>query len=229
MRFRALGSSMLEAARSLLSLGPVRSLRAVLLRPCRRDLVSAVRWSLVVILLTGLPGLGFAGTVLERTLAFVNKKPVLQSDVALAMALLQIEEGAALDRTIDEVLMYDEASRLVSDALPDEEVNAAAETLREKAGPTFSAAALRRKAITQLTISKYIDLRLRPLVRIEDAEVRRKFNERVAVDPLAPAFNLVAQSIREALEARALDQQIEEWVASLRRREPVRRVLPRAR
>lgn len=184
---------------------------------------------LLVILLTSLSGLGFAGTVLERTLAFVNKKPVLQSDVALAMALLQIEEGAALDRTIDEVLMYDEASRLVSDALPDEEVNAAAETLREKAGPTFSAAALRRKAITQLTISKYIDLRLRPLVRIEDAEVRRKFNERVAVDPLAPAFNLVAQSIREALEARALDQQIEEWVASLRRREPVRRVLPRAR
>jgi hypothetical protein len=37
----------------------------------------------------------------------------------------------------------------------------------------------------------------------------------------------VADAIRESLESRALDQKIEEWVASLRRRGEIRRVAAR--
>lgn len=170
-----------------------------------------------------------AGDIVERTVAFVNTQPVLLSEVALTRALLELDESAAIERTIEEVLMYGEAVRLVSEALPEEEVSKAFATLREKAGDGFAKAALRRKAIAQLTIAKYIDLRLRPLIRIEDAEVRRTFNERLANDPLAPVFNLVAQSIRETLERRSLDQRIEEWVASLRVREAVRRTPVRGR
>ena len=54
----------------------------------------------------------------------------------------------------------------------------------------------------------------------------------LSVLPLAAAFwgfSQVAESIREALERRSLDQKIEEWVASLRRREAVRRPPPRSR
>jgi hypothetical protein len=167
------------------------------------------------------------GEVVERTVAFVNKKPVLLSDVVLTRALLELDENEAIERSIDEVLMYEEASRLVTDPPSEEAVANAVKALVEKAGTAFSPAALHRKAQTQLTISQYIELRLRPLVRIDDDEVRRKFNERAASDPLAPAFSLVAPSIRETLERRALDEKIEEWVASLRRREGVRRVAPR--
>ena len=168
-----------------------------------------------------------AATLVERTLAFVNKKPVLLSDVELTRALLKLEEKEAIERAIDEVLMFEEATRLVTETLPEEAVAKAVVSLREKAGPGFTDAALRRKAVAQLAISSYIDLRLRPQVRVEDEAVRRAFNDRVARDPETPLFNLVADAIRESLESRALDEKIEEWIAALRRREEIRRVAPR--
>ena len=169
----------------------------------------------------------FAGTVIERTMAFVHKRPVLLSDVELTRTLLKLDEAEAVERTIDEFLMFDEASRLITQSPAEEVVVRGRQDLQAKAGPGFSFAALRRKALVQLAIANYIDLRLRPQVRVEDAEVRRVFNERVVNDPEPPPFNLVADAIRESLEQRSLDQKIEEWVASLRRREEVRRVTPR--
>jgi len=169
----------------------------------------------------------FAGTVVERTVAFVNKKPVLLSDVELTKALLKLDEKEAAERAIDEALMFEEASRLVTEPPPEDVVAPAVLSLREKAGPGFTEAALRRKALVQLAISNYIELRLRPQVRVEDEAVRQAFNQRVARDPQTPLFALVADAIRESLESRALDQKIEEWVASLRRRGEIRRVAPR--
>jgi len=164
-----------------------------------------------------------AGTIVERTVAFVNKKPVLLSDVELTKALLKLDENEAVERAIDEALMFEDASRLVTEPLPEETVAPAVASLKEKAGPGFTAMALRRKALVQLAISNYIELRLRPQVRVEDDAVREVFNERVARDPQSPPFILVADAIRESLESRALDQKIEEWVASLRRRGEIRR------
>lgn len=168
-----------------------------------------------------------AGTIVERTLAFVNKKPVLLSDVALTKALLQLDEKDALERTIEEVMMYEEALRLLSEPPPPETLEAAVLALREKAGPGFSTPALTRKAVTQLAIKSYIDIRLRPLVRVDDADIRKVFNDRLATAALPEAFSVVAPEIRDQLQRRALDQRIEEWVASLRRREEVRRPPPR--
>jgi hypothetical protein len=165
-----------------------------------------------------------AGTLVERTLAFINRKPVLLSEVALTRALLKLDEAEAVERTIDESLMFEEASRLVAQSPPEAVVVRAMQELQEKAGSGFSFAALRRKALIQLAIATYIDLRLRPQVRVEDAEVRRVFAERTANDPEAPTFDLVADAIRDSLEQRSLDQKIEEWVASLRRRGEIRRV-----
>jgi len=185
----------------------------------------------VLLLSAGLLALGagsaFAATLVERTMAFVNKRPVLLSDVTLTRALLKLGEAEAVERAIDESLMFEEASRLVTQTPPEEAVARAILDLEAKAGLGFSAVALRRKAVVQLAIANYIELRLRPQVRVEDGEVRRVFNERVVNDPEPPPFNLVADAIRESLEQRALDQKIEEWVASLRRREEVRRVTPR--
>ena len=164
-----------------------------------------------------------AGTVVERTLAFVNRRPILLSEVQLTRALLALEEKEALERTIDEVMMFEEASRLLSEAPPPENLAVAIETLREKAGPGFPEAALRRKALAQIAIASYIDVRLRPLIRVDDTEVRKIFNERLAKEVPPPSFTVASAEIRELLERRALDQKIEEWVLSLRRREEVRR------
>lgn len=189
----------------------------------------AGRLILVVALLASPMGArsALAGTVVERTVAFVNKKPVLLSDVELTRALLKLDEKEATERAIDEVLMFEEASRLVTETPTEEVVQRAVLSLQEKAGPGFTPLALRRKALVQLAIAGYIEQRLRPQVRVEDEAVRTAFNERVARDPQTPQFNLVADAIRESLESQALDQKIEEWVASLRRREEIRRVPPR--
>jgi hypothetical protein len=168
-----------------------------------------------------------AGTLIERTLAFINKKPILYSDVMLTRELLQLEEADALERTIDESLMFDEASRLLNDSPSEDTIARAMLALQEKAGTGFTRPALRRKALVQLAISNYIDQRLRSLVRVEDAEVRRVFNEKVVNDPQPPAFSLLAPSIRELLERRDLDQRIEEWVGALRSRAEIRRPSPR--
>jgi hypothetical protein len=169
----------------------------------------------------------FPGTIVERTVAFVNKKPVLLSDVELTKVLLKLDEKEATQSAIDETLMFEDASRLVTETLPEEMVTRAVRSLKEKAGPGFTEAALRRKALVQLAISNYIELRLRPQVRVEDEAVRQAFNDRVAKDPQTPLFALLADAIRESLESRALDQKIEEWVAGLRVREEIRRVAPR--
>lgn len=168
-----------------------------------------------------------AGTITERVVAFVGKTPVLLSDVALARALLKLDEKEATERAIDEVLMFEEASRLTTESIPEADIVRAISDLKERAGAGFPPAALRRKALVQLAISNYIELRLRPQIRVEDEAVRQVFNERVARDPEPPPFALVADAIRESLESKALDQKIEEWVASLRRREDIRRVAPR--
>jgi hypothetical protein len=140
---------------------------------------------------------------------------------------LQLAEGESLERTIDEALMFDEASRLLDDSPSEDMIARAVFALQEKTGTGFTRPALRRKALVQLAISNYIDQRLRSLVRVEDAEVRRVFNQRVVNDPQPPAFSLVAPSIRELLERQALDQKIEEWVGALRSRAEIRRPSPR--
>lgn len=167
------------------------------------------------------PALG--GTVVERTLAFVNLRPILLSEVQLTRSLLSLDEKEGLERTIDEVMMFEEASRLLSDAPPPDNLPAAIATLREIAGPDFPEAALRRKALAQIAIASYIDLRLRPLIRVDDAEVRRIFNERLANEVPPPSFTVASVEIKELLTRQALDRRIEEWVTSLRRREEVRR------
>ena len=126
--------------------------------------------------LSAYPPAASAGALVERTVAFVNKRPVLLSDVELTRTLLGIDGPEALEQTIDEVLMFEEASRLLSEPAAAETVESAVRALREKAGHGFTEAALRRKARVQLAIANYIQIRLRPLVRVDDAEVRKVFN-----------------------------------------------------
>ena len=177
----------------------------------------------VVIALSGIAPRSIAGTLIEKTLAFVNKTPVLLSDVQLTEVLLSLAAGPALERTIDERLMFEEARRLINQAPSETATTTAVDSLRTKTGPGFTREALVRKARIQLAISNYIDVRLAPLVRVEDGEVRRVFNEMVVSQEAPPSFDSVAKEIRAALERKSLDQKIEEWVATLRTRAEIRR------
>ena len=81
-------------------------------------------------------------------------------------------------RSIDERLMYLEASRLPqAEVLAEEEQRAPQELLerRPELGDSVSAADLRRIVGRQIAILKYVEFRFRPQLRVSDQEVRAAF------------------------------------------------------
>ena len=127
--------------------------------------------------------------VIERILAVVDRRPVLLSEVVAMGRLKGLGEAAALEATLDEILMYQEASRLPQASLSSEEEERAYRSLAERGvslGITESE--MRRLARRQSAILKYVDFRFRPQVRETD----------------------------EGLAERAVSEKIEAWIADLR-------------
>jgi hypothetical protein len=62
---------------------------------------------------------------------------------------------------------------------------------------------------------------------VDEAAVRKAFNERLVNDPDPPVFSQVASALRDSLEGRALDEKIEEWVSDLRMHADIRRPIAR--
>ena len=164
------------------------------------------------------------GTTIERVMAVVDGRPLLQSDVSDLARVRGLDAEAALAAAIDERLMYQEATHLTqTEVLADEEERALAALVERK--PALPAevgeAGLRRILKRQITILKYVEFRFRPQLRVSDQEVRAAFES----DPAAgESFEAEKDRIRERLERRALDERIEAWVRELRGRADVRYV-----
>lgn len=163
-------------------------------------------------------------TVIDRTVAFVARQPVLLSDVRLEMALMDVAEPRAVENVIDQFLMFEDASRLATAAPNRADVAEAVADLRTRAGPAWSEAALRRVAARQLVILDYVRQRLQPLVRVDDAAVRQAWEERTRDESNPVPFEQAAPALRVALERAAIDVRIEEWVRAARERAEIRRV-----
>ena len=65
-------------------------------------------------------------------------------------------------------------------------------------------------------ILKYIELRFRPQIRIDEAELQQAYAEQYAGRTDAPPLADVSKQLLEQLQVRALDKRIEGWVAELR-------------
>ena len=75
---------------------------------------------------------------------------------------------------------------------------------------------MRRLARRQTASLKYIEFRFRPLVRVEESEVRAAWDQARAARPDTPPFEEAAPALRARLESEELDKRIEEWVGELR-------------
>ncbi len=157
--------------------------------------------------------------ILERVLAVLDGAPVLMSEVAVFARLKGLEPGIALEGTIDEILMFREASRLPEANLSaDEEARATeqlAGTLAGSATPV-DVALLRRIARRQAAILKYVAFRFSPQVKIDEAAVAKAYAAEIAGRPGAAPLSSVFSEIESRLAARALDERIEAWVSELR-------------
>lgn len=159
---------------------------------------------------------------IDRTIAFVSKEPVLLSDVRLQMALKEMDEETALETVVDEFVMFEEAHRLTPQRPSVEAITREASALKDQLGARFSTRALERLVARQLVIRSYIDVRLRPTVRIEDSSLQREYTERFASVKDAPALEAVAEELRATLEREALERKIEEWIRFARSRASIR-------
>lgn len=170
-----------------------------------------------------------APPVVERVLAVVGGRPVLLSETQALREVRGVTPEAALELLVDETLMYDQASRTPQAAVTADEEERARDALLEKRPELRSRVSrpdLTRLLKRQLSILKYVDFRFRPQARPTDEDLQRAYAEEYASRPDAPAFDAVAEALRERLLRRKLDQKVEDWVKELRAAAEIRHVSP---
>ena len=171
----------------------------------------------------------FAPTLVERVLAVVGGRPVLLSETRALQEVRGVAETEALDLMVDEVLMYDQASRAPQATVKPGEVESARDALYEKRPELrtrVAAADLGRLLKRQISILKYVDFRFRPQVRASDEDVQRAYDEEYGGRLEAPALDTVGVGLRERLVRRALDAKVEAWIKELRGTTEIRLVSP---
>ncbi len=163
--------------------------------------------------------------LIERIVAVVDERPLLLSDLRALGAVSGLVPGEALEKAIDERLMYAEASRLAQAEVKTEEEDRAVSALLER-DPALRRSVpepdLRRLLHRQIAILKYVEFRFRPQVRVSDEEVRKAWELEEVGRPAGPALEDAQDAIRARLERQALDERIEAWVRELRSRADVR-------
>ena len=78
----------------------------------------------------------------------------------------------------------------------------------------------------QIAILKYVDFRFRPQARPTDEELQQAYAEEYASRPDPPAFETVAEALRDRLVRRQLDLKVEAWIKDLRAATEIRLVSP---
>jgi hypothetical protein len=154
--------------------------------------------------------------VLERILAAVDERPIFLSDVKAVEALDQLPRKEALERLIDETLVYREAVRL-----PQALATAGSDTSEERT-PGVDAPARRRAIERRGVIRRYADFRFRPQVRVEESELREVYSERFHGRADVPSLESVSAELREELTARAVSARVSAWVLDLRAQTRIR-------
>jgi hypothetical protein len=157
--------------------------------------------------------------VLERILAVVDGRPILLSDARITQALKGVTRRQAVEALVDESLMLREAAQIAQADPRPEELEGALQDLVVRwpagAGPV-PADALLEVARRQLRIVKYIEFRFRAKARVEDTAVREAYDRDVRGREGDPGYEASAVPIRETLERRRLDEEVEAWVRELR-------------
>jgi hypothetical protein len=144
-----------------------------------------------------------AAETLERVLGVVDERPVFLSEVRAVESLDRVSRKDALERVIDEVLLFREANRLPQATTPP--------------GPeTGGTPAVQRTLARRAAIRRYAEFRFRPQVRIDEEAVRKAYRERWEGAAEPPVFAAVAAELREQLMTQAVDLRMAAWIKDLR-------------
>ena len=191
--------------------------------------------------------------VLDRMIAVVNNSPIFQSDWELALRCEALMDGRTPDsfndaekqqvfsRLVDQKLIQQQMKEYPGVPVTDEEARARLGEIRKQLSyadtDTTWQQLLDRDGLTQadvldrirlqIEILRFLDLRLRPLVRVDFRSVNQYYRDqylpelrrRGAKDvPIAE----VSDKIREILTQQRLDEQIQAWMQTLREGSDIR-------
>lgn len=186
-----------------------------------------------------------SGEVIDRIVAVVNRGVVLQSDVDLALRYEAFLDGRSLssvtdadykkavDRLIDQELLRQEMGDAL--AVQEQEVRARVSEIRGEFGEGrndaewqarlerygLSQADLQERVRVQLELWRFVELRLKPNVRVDESAVESYYRDeflpklRQAGGKDVP-FSEVSPRIRQILVERNVDQLLSAWLHNLR-------------
>lgn len=198
------------------------------------------------------PEWGTRGEIIDRIVAIVNGRPILQSDWEIAMRCeafldqrpLEFTPEAArasLDRLVDQELLRQQIHNFQLQPLGDDKLRGRIEEIRKQVPGASSDAgwqeALKRYGLTQseveervadqMEILRFIDVRLRPTVHVD-----RRSIEAYYYDTLLPELKQkgarqaplveVSPQIEEILLQRLIDGQLADLLRDLRQQSEIR-------
>ena len=184
--------------------------------------------------------------VLDRLVAIVNNTPILQSDWEMALrceammagrkpeSLTEGEQRDVFNRLVDQELIREQMRGFSVTPVTDGDVDARIAQFREefhaKSDADWKAlldsggvteADVRAKVRSQLEVLRFLDARMRPLVRVEFRSIRDYYRDhyvpelqKQGVQP-APLVD-VSDKIREIITQQRMDEQITAWLQTLR-------------
>ena len=187
-----------------------------------------------------------AATVVDRVVAVVNRQAILQSDVEDEVHYERFMAGRApgnaspeerriaLERLIDRELlrqrMRDNEIKPPSGDEITKQINELKEDVKERSADSWETAlakyeitedGLRKRFVQQFEQLRLVDLRLRPSVQIEPAEVEKYYKEQFLPKLLNAGEQQVNQAeaaprIREILMQQKVNQLLNSWLDTLR-------------
>jgi peptidyl-prolyl cis-trans isomerase SurA len=209
------------------------------------------------LLLLAIVPLSFAGEVIDGVVATVNRKPVLRSqwDEAVRFEafmhqkrLVDVSEQervAALQRLIDRELldaqMTDEKALRPSDTELKNDLAKLREKLHADGNDTSWQVLMRSYGLTEdviaahlkdeVQVMNFIDVQLRPNVRIQDADVQAYYQATLVPDlkqngARQVPLDEVAPKIRELLVQQHMDEMLDAWLHNLRQQSHIQTLVP---
>jgi len=218
-----------------------------------RRIFAVITLAIVLLLCAGC---AFAGEVIDGVVATINHKPLLRSDWDEAVRfeafmhqkelanVSESERVAGLQRLIDRELLEAQMADTRSLQPKEEEINADIAKLKAQfsvssdeawqsllASYGLDESVLIAHLKNQVEVMNFIDVQLRPNIRVQDSEVQSYYESHFVPDlrqngaQIIP-FKEVEPRIRELLVQQHMDEMLDAWLHNLRQQSRVESLVP---
>jgi acyl-CoA synthetase (AMP-forming)/AMP-acid ligase II len=213
------------------------------------------RFAVIMVVLSLSLG-AIAGEVIDRIVATVNKRPLLQSDWEDELhfeaflqgrpvsSLTDAERSSALDRLVDQELLRQQMQTDFS--LDEKQLDDRLKQVRAQtpggateqgwhtvlASYSMDEAQLRSKLAMQMQLLRFIDLRLRPNARIDRETIAEYYRDTLVPQVKAKGadpepLEAVSGKIRELLSQQRMDELLTSWLQNLRGQSRIQMMMAR--